>query len=151
MTTVNVSSVDNTIVVTENGSTTVVQVPQTTVVSALTAGPKGMDGPPKSLTIAYPVSGDNLTLFYTEGITNLLRVAAVIRGTGSPSVTYVLKYASNRSAVGTSATASTTASSTTTASTATIQNMPIPADVFLWLEITAISGNPTELNITVSV
>jgi hypothetical protein len=44
MTTVNVSSVDNTIVVTENGSTTVVQVPQTSVVTAVTAGPQGPRG-----------------------------------------------------------------------------------------------------------
>jgi hypothetical protein len=44
MTTVNVSSVNNTIVVTENGSTTVVQVPQTSVVTAITTGPQGAKG-----------------------------------------------------------------------------------------------------------
>ena len=154
MTTVNVSSVSNTIVVTENGSSTVVQVPSTSVVTALTAGPQGLDGaagPPKSLTIAYPVAGDNLTLFYTQASTTLTQVAAILRGTSAPSVTYTLKYAANRSAAGTSATTSTTVTSTTTASTATLQNMPVPANNFLWLEISGISGNPTELNVTVAV
>jgi outer membrane lipoprotein-sorting protein len=45
MTTVNVTSVDNTVVVTENGSTTVVTVPVTSTVTALTAGPQGAQGP----------------------------------------------------------------------------------------------------------
>jgi hypothetical protein len=103
------------------------------------------------LTIAYPVAGDNLTLFYTQSSTTLTQVAAILRGTSTPSVTYTLKYAANRSAAGTSATTSTTVTSVTTASTATLQNMPIPANNFLWLEVSAISGNPTELSITVAV
>ena len=44
MTTVNVSSVTNTVTVTENGSSTVVTVPQTSVVTAITAGPQGPSG-----------------------------------------------------------------------------------------------------------
>lgn len=44
MTTVNVSSVTNTVTVTENGSSTVVTVPQTSVVTAVTAGPQGPPG-----------------------------------------------------------------------------------------------------------
>ena len=44
MTTVNVSAVSNTVVVTENGSSTVVTVPQTSVVTAVTAGPQGPPG-----------------------------------------------------------------------------------------------------------
>ena len=46
MTTVNVNSVTNTIVVTENSSTTVVTVPSTSIVEAVTAGPQGPPGPP---------------------------------------------------------------------------------------------------------
>jgi hypothetical protein len=157
MTTVNVTSVTNTVTVTEDGSSTVVTVPVTSTVTATTVGPQGATGatgaagPPKSLTIAYPVAGDNLTLFYTQASTTLTQVAAILVGTSTPSVTYSLKYAANRSAAGTAATTSTTVTSTTTASTATLQNMPIPANNFLWLEVSAISGNPTELSITVAV
>jgi len=45
MTTVNVTSVDNTVVVTENGSTAVVTVPVTSTVTAITVGPQGAQGP----------------------------------------------------------------------------------------------------------
>jgi hypothetical protein len=160
MTTVNVTTTTNTIDVTTETGTVVVQVPVTSTVTATSVGPQGSTGatgatgaagPPKSLTIAYPVVGDNLTLFYTQTGTTLTQVAAVLLGTSTPSVTYSLKYAANRSAAGTAATTSTTVTSTTTASTATLQNMPIPANNFLWLEVSGISGNPTELSITVAV
>jgi len=41
MTTVNVTTTSNTVTVTENGSSTVVQNPVTTTVTATTAGPQG--------------------------------------------------------------------------------------------------------------
>jgi hypothetical protein len=44
MTTVNVTSVTNTVIVTENGSSTVVTVPVTSTVTAVTAGPQGPPG-----------------------------------------------------------------------------------------------------------
>lgn len=44
MTTVNVSSVTNTVTVTENGSSTVVTVPVTSTVTAVTQGPQGPSG-----------------------------------------------------------------------------------------------------------
>ena len=44
MTTENVSAITNTVTVTENGSSTVVTVPQTSVVTALTEGPQGAPG-----------------------------------------------------------------------------------------------------------
>jgi len=160
MTSVNVTKTSNTVEVTIEQETVVIQVPVTSTVTALTAGPQGSigatgatgaAGPPKSLTIAYPVAGDNLTLFYTQSSTTLLQVAAIIRGTTSPSVTYSLKYAADRSSMGTLATASTIVNSTTTAIISTLQNMPIPANTFLWIEVSSITGNPTELNITVAV
>jgi len=46
MTTVNVSTVTNTVTVTENGSTTVVTVPQTSTLTAITVGPQGPKGDP---------------------------------------------------------------------------------------------------------
>lgn len=44
MTIVNVSSVTNTVTVTENGSSTVVTVPVTSTVTAVTQGPQGPSG-----------------------------------------------------------------------------------------------------------
>jgi hypothetical protein len=147
---------DNTqlVITEESGNEVVVLAASSPSIVLSGEGPQGAigaAGPPKSLTIAYPVAGDNLTLFYTQTATTLTRVAAILRGTSSPSVTYSLRYAANRSSAGTAATASTTVTSLTTASLATLQNMPIPANNFLWLEVSAISGNPTELSITVGV
>lgn len=44
MTTVNVTTTQNTVTVTANGSSTVVQNPATTTVTATTAGPQGAKG-----------------------------------------------------------------------------------------------------------
>lgn len=44
MTSVNITETSNTVVVTENGSTTVVTTPVTTVVTAVTEGPQGAAG-----------------------------------------------------------------------------------------------------------
>jgi hypothetical protein len=44
MTSVNISSVESKVVVTQNGSTTVVTVPETSVVTAITQGPQGAAG-----------------------------------------------------------------------------------------------------------
>ncbi len=44
MTTVNVTTTNNTVTVTEDGSSTVVQNPVTTTVTATTAGPQGASG-----------------------------------------------------------------------------------------------------------
>ena len=44
MTTVNVTSVDNRVVVTERGNTAVVTVPVTSTVTAITVGPQGASG-----------------------------------------------------------------------------------------------------------
>ena len=48
MTTVNVTTTNNTVTVTEDGSSTVVQNPVTTTVTATTAGPQGPEGPAAS-------------------------------------------------------------------------------------------------------
>jgi hypothetical protein len=156
MNSLTVTREDVQLVITEEDGSQVVLSPSqpSSIVIQGDGGPQGAtgaSGPPKSLTVAYPVAGDSLTLFYTQTDITLLQVAAILRGTGSPSVTYSLKYASDRSSSGTAATALTTTSSTTIASLATVQNMPIPSNNFLWLEISSIGGNPTELNITVSV
>ena len=45
MTTVNVTTTENTVSVTENGTSTVVKTPVTTVVTATTTGPQGPEGP----------------------------------------------------------------------------------------------------------
>ena len=152
-----------TICITTPTNNVLVKTTQTEVVKVVTPGPQGPTGPtgatgatgpagpPKSITIALPQVGDEFTLFNTQYSTTLTSVVGVVRGSPSPSVTLELRYAADRSTAGTLATASTTVTSTTTGDTFTIQNMPIPANQFLWVKITAVSGSVQEVSISVKV
>jgi hypothetical protein len=105
---------------------------------------------PKSITIAEPQPGDQFTLLFTRYATTISQVLAVVRGT-TPSVTYELRYAPERDEVGTLAIVPATVTSTSAGDAATIQNMPIPADRYLWLEVTAVSGTVSELNVSIEL
>jgi len=153
MTSVNVTTTTNTVDVTTDGSTTVVQVPSTSVAIATSAGPQGPTGaagPPKSITIAPPKPGDEFTLFYTQSPTTLTQVLAVVRGV-SPAVTFELRYGPDRSAAGTLAIVPETVTNKTFGETIALQNLPIPADNFLWLVITTVTGTVQEISITVEL
>jgi hypothetical protein len=104
---------------------------------------------PRSATILGPKSGDNLTLFRTDVETTLASVIALVAGT-SPGVTYEIRYASNRSSAGTLAISPATTTSTTTGSSATVINQPIPANSYVWLAITAVTGTVGEMNVTLA-
>jgi hypothetical protein len=101
---------------------------------------------PKSFTIPAPQAGDNFTIFYTETATTLTQVLAVVKGSSSPSVTFTMRYATDRTAAGTLAVVSTVVTSTTTGQVVPLQQMPIPANSFVWVELTAVSGTVTEFS-----
>lgn len=155
MTSVTVTALSNTVTVTEgDAGTTVVTVPVTSVVTATAEGPQGptgAPGPPKAITIAQPKANDQFTLFFTQQATTLTQVIAVVRGVNLPSATFELRYGTDRSTAGTLATVSEAITNTTTGELVTIQNMPIPADNFLWINVSAVSGQVEELNVCVEL
>ena len=102
---------------------------------------------PRSITITYPEIGDSFTLFRASRDLTIANVSALVSG---GSVTYQLKYAADRTAPGTAATAPSTVTSTTTGDTATIQNQPVAADDWVWVEITGVTGAPVEFNLSVA-
>jgi hypothetical protein len=104
---------------------------------------------PRSITIAGPKSGDNFTLFRTDVETTITTVTALVSGT-SPSVTYEIRYASNRTSAGTLATISETVTNSTIGDGATVQNQPIPANSYVWLVITSVAGTVGEMNVTIA-
>lgn len=104
---------------------------------------------PRSITIAGPKSGDNFTLFRTDVPTTITNVTALVAGT-TPSVTYEIRYASDRTSAGTLAITPATATSTTTGNAATVQNQPIPANSYVWLVITSVAGTVGEMNVTIA-
>ena len=101
----------------------------------------------KSVTIAGPQAGDSFTLFRTARSTTIDEVIALVSG---GSVTYELRYATDRTTAGTLAIVADTVTNTTTGDSATVQNQPIAAGRFVWVEITAVSGTVEEFNLSVS-
>lgn len=102
----------------------------------------------RSATIGDPQAGDSFTLCKTTYSTTVRSVSAVVSG---GSVTYEIRYATDRSAAGTLAIVADTVTNTTTGAAATIQNQPIPVDSWVWLEITAVSGTVDEFNVSVAL
>jgi hypothetical protein len=105
---------------------------------------------PRSITVANPIVDDSFTIFRTEVSTTLNRVLALIRGAGA-SVTFALKAGADRNAAGTAVTVSEAITNTTTGEEVAVINQPIPAGYYVWLEITAVSGSPAELNVSIEV
>ncbi len=102
---------------------------------------------PRSITIAEPQAGDSFTLFRTTQSTVITSAIALV---SNGSVTYELRYAADRTTAGALATASDTVTNITTGDSATVQNQPIPADRYVWIEITAVSGTVAEFNLSVA-
>lgn len=105
---------------------------------------------PRSITIAEPQNGDSFTLFKTDREISISSVTGLVRGTSSPSVTYELRYASDRSTSGTLATVSDTVTNSTTGDVATVQNQPIPSGRYVWINITGVTGTVNEFNVSIA-
>lgn len=107
-------------------------------------------GAPKSITIPNPVVGDNFTLFRTAVATTISAVTAVVRGAGA-SVTFDIKKDPDRSTAGTSIITPEAVTNTTTGESVAVINQPVGAGQFVWLEVTAVSGTVTELNVSIEI
>jgi len=159
MTSVTVTEQNQAIVVEGVDGTAVVAAPSPSVIVQVDeVGPQGPQGPqgitgssvPRSITVVDPVIGDKFTLFYTSVSTTIDNVRAIVQGS-SPSVTFVVKADPDRNAAGTAVTVSKTVTNTTTGEEASITNQPIPSGYYVWLEITAVSGAVTELNVGIEI
>lgn len=97
-----------------------------------------------------PVATDEFTLGFTNRAITITEIRAVLVGSSTPSVTWTIRHSTDRSATGNEVvTSGTTTTSTTTGSDVTSFNdATIPADSFIWLEVSAQSGTVTELSVT---
>jgi hypothetical protein len=104
----------------------------------------------KSISIPSPTTSDIYTLLYTKSSMTLTKIQSVLRGSSTPSASYTIKYASDRSSSTPTVvvTGGITVTSTTTGSSITsFNNGTIPAGNFVWIEVTAVSGTVDELNV----
>jgi hypothetical protein len=104
---------------------------------------------PRSVSITGPIANDTFTLFRTDVETTITAVTALVSG-ASPSVTYEIRYAPNRTSAGTLAITPATVTNTTTGAAAVVQNQPIPANSYVWLTVTAVTGTVGEMNVTLA-
>lgn len=102
----------------------------------------------KGLTLEEPAVNDDITILRTDVDIVIQEVIAVSTGT-SPDTTYDIKYSTDRDAAGTSLVSSEQTTSTTTGDIATISNTNIPANSYVWLEVSAASGTDVYLNLDI--
>jgi len=105
----------------------------------------------KSITIESPTGTEDITVWKTTENITITELNSVLLGSSTPSVTWTLRFASDRSATGNEViTSGTTVTSTTTGSTETTFNdATIPAGSWIWVETTAQSGTVDSLAISI--
>jgi hypothetical protein len=105
----------------------------------------------KATAIETPTSGEDISLFYTTQSITISTIVAVLRGSSSPSVTWTIRHDPNRSATGIEVVSSgTTTTSTTNGDVVTTFNdATVPANSFVWLETTALSGTVNSLHVSI--
>lgn len=103
-------------------------------------------------TIESPTDSEDIAMFRADKAITVNKVSAVLKGSSSPSVTWTIRYASDRSAAGTEiVTGGTTTTSTTTGSVVTsLNNTAISAGDWVWIETTAQSGTVDEIVIVIN-
>ena len=89
--------------------------------------------------------------FFTENGINVSRLVGSIRGSGSPSVTWTLRFGPARNGVGTEVVegGTTTNDEAVGSSDIMFSNATVPANSFVWLHVTAVGGTVDELTVTV--
>jgi hypothetical protein len=106
----------------------------------------------KTITIESPTSTEDISMFFTNQAITVTEMRAVLNnGTATPSVTWTIRHATDRSAAGAEVvTGGTATTSVTTGSDVTSFNdATIVADSFVWFATTAQSGTVPELTVTI--
>jgi hypothetical protein len=98
------------------------------------------------MTVLSPSSGDEGTYFYTNAALTISEIVVVLRG--GTSVAWSMKYGTDRSAAGTNIDTNTSSSTTTGTSYTTLDDNTVPADNFIWIEFTTVTGAVDELHFT---
>jgi hypothetical protein len=102
----------------------------------------------RGISVETPVVDDNFTIFFTDVEITIQQINFVLQG--STDVTVFVNFDSDRSAAGTSViTAGTVVSNTTTGQEITsFDEAVIPAGSWVWVEFTAVTLNPDEVNVS---
>ena len=115
----------------------------------------GPPGPmtPLVLSMPSPQANDRRILLRAPQALTISRVDAVLSGGTSPSVSFSLRQGADVSAAGTAATTDPimVTSTTTGSASASFQSPTIPSGHWLWLQVTAASGSPQGLTVSIEL
>lgn len=104
------------------------------------------------ITIPSPLVGDDFSLGFTNKTLTIQEIRSVLRGSGSPSIAWTIRFdnAPDRSAAGIEVVSSGTVTTSITSGDdiTSFDNAVIPADSFIWMEITDKSGSVDEFHLT---
>jgi hypothetical protein len=105
----------------------------------------------KSFTIESPTALEDITLWRTNADITITGIHTVSLGT-TPSVTYTIRFASDRSATGTEVvtSGSTTTSTTMGDTVSSFDDATIPAGSWIWIETTAQTGTVDQISFTIN-
>lgn len=106
----------------------------------------------RPITIENPSTSENIFMFRTDVAITITKAADAVVGTGSPSVTWQIKYASTRDDGSPTNlfSASRTTTSTSGVTTTTFNDATIPAGSWIWITTSANGGTVTELDINLT-
>lgn len=106
----------------------------------------------KTIAIENPTNAENISFFFTKHAMVLSEIRSILKGSSTPSVTFSIRYGTDRSGAGTEVvTSGITVTSTTTGQvTTSFNNGTIPANNFVWITTSAKSGTVTELAVTLN-
>ena len=112
-------------------------------------GPPGAI-PLQTIWLAAPQANEKRIVLRAPHSLSITRVDAVLSGSGSPSVSFHLRHGADTSATGAASTSSAMTVSSTSSGTAfsSFANAVVPAEHWMWLEITAVAGSPAGLTIS---
>lgn len=105
----------------------------------------------KSITVENPTASEDIKIFFTNRAITITEMRAVLIGSATPTVTWTIRHATDRSATGAEVvTGGTTTTNVTTGDdVTTFDDETIVADSHVWLETTAQGGTVPELSITI--
>ena len=99
-----------------------------------------------NITVLTPTTAVDYVILRAVAAATLTEIVTVCRGS-SPSVTWLLKTSTDRSAAGTTIHTATTTGTTTGTSITSITSAAVAANAYVWLEVSATSGTVDEFNL----
>jgi hypothetical protein len=107
---------------------------------------------PKAVSIVSPTSSEKVALFYTTSALTISRISSVVMGSSTPSATFSIRFGADFSQAGTEVVTGgiTTTNTTTGQATTSFSNASIPANSWVWLTTSALSGFVSSLNVSLT-